>query len=74
MEALAIDLDIAAASQHHEHLLLAGFPRGRAPGYCVAFGGMSITCMPNDSTPSVARARLNEPNMTASMSSIGVTV
>src|SRR5580704_1589981 len=33
-----------------------------------------MTCIPNDSTPSVARARLNEPKTTASMSSMGVIV
>src|SRR5579875_3275909 len=35
---------------------------------------MSMTCMPKDSTPSCARARLNEPEKTASMSSMRLRV
>ena len=59
-EALAGDLDLATAAQRHEDLLLAVFGVV-VLGVVLELVGMSMICMPNDSTPSSARARLNEP-------------
>ena len=59
-EALAVDLDLAAAAQGQVDLLLAVLVVV-VFGVVLVVGGMSMICMPNDSTPSSARARLKAP-------------
>jgi len=60
-EALAPDVELAAASEREEDLLLA-VSRVVVRGVVLAkFGGMSMIAIPNDWTPSSARTRLNAP-------------
>jgi hypothetical protein len=65
----AVDLDLAASAEHDVDLLPSVL-LVVVLAVVAKFGGKSSTCIPNDSTPSVAPARLNERNTEASIPSM----